>query len=51
MSVRERIMLCRMIEKIERNGEDSRRLGLENKSTYRGRPVSRSGSIRTVQQG
>lgn len=39
MSVKERILLCRMIEKMEKKETYSRKLGLENKSAYRGKPV------------
>jgi len=39
MSAKERILLCKMIEKMEKKETYSRKLGLENKSTYRGKPV------------
>ncbi len=41
MSVRERIMICRVVERIEKQKSYSRKLGLENKSTYHGEPVDR----------
>ncbi len=36
MSVQERMRLCRIIEKLEEQREYGKRLGLENKSSYRG---------------
>ena len=39
MSVRERMMICRVVEQIERNKNLSRKLGVENASTFRGKPV------------
>ena len=42
MSVRERIMICRVVEKIEVQEGYSKKLGIENASTFHGKPVSRT---------
>ena len=39
MSVRERILICRVVEQITQQEGYSKKLGLQNKSTYRGEPV------------
>jgi hypothetical protein len=44
MGVKERILICRVVERMEMQAGYGKRLGLENKSTYRGMPVIRSGS-------
>ena len=44
MKIEERMLACRVIEKIGLQKDYSKRLGLENKSTYRGEPVCRSGT-------
>lgn len=40
MSVEERMLVCRVVEKMEVQKRFSKRLGLENKSTYRGKTVT-----------
>ena len=44
MGAKERILICRAVERMETQAGYGKRLGLENKSTYRGMPVTRSGS-------
>ncbi|MGN0395408.1 MAG: hypothetical protein ACI4EF_08600 [Coprococcus sp.] len=39
MNVQERVIMCRFIDKMERNSDFSKKLGLENKSTFHGNPV------------
>lgn len=39
MSVKERMMICKVVEQMEKNKIYSKQLGLENRSTFRGRPV------------
>ena len=41
MSVQERIRMCQIIEKMEVHEDYSKRLGLENKSSYHGSPVEK----------
>ncbi len=36
MSVQERVRMCRLIDQMERQKEYSKRLGLENRSTFHG---------------
>lgn len=40
MSIKERILICQMIEKMEKLKEYSKLLGLENKSSFRGVKVN-----------
>ena len=46
MNIEERLLACRVIEKIELQKAYGKRLGLKNESTYRGEPVCRSGTGR-----
>ena len=39
MSIKERVRMCQIIEQMEIKKEFSKRLGLENKSTFHGKPI------------
>lgn len=41
MSVQERMRMCQIIEKIEEQKEYSKRLGLENRSSFRGSQIEK----------
>ena len=41
MGVQERMKMCQIIEKMETQKEYSKRLGLENRSSFRGSPVEK----------
>lgn len=40
MSVQERVRMCQLINQMESKGTFSKRLGLENRSTFHGNPVN-----------
>lgn len=40
MDIEERILTCRLIEQMNENAEYTKKLGLENESTYRGSSVN-----------
>lgn len=41
MGVRERVRLCMILEKMEQHKEFSRKLEIENKSSFHGEPVDK----------
>lgn len=41
MTVRERIMLCRLIEKIDKNRSYSEKLGISNESRFKGKKYNK----------
>ena len=43
MSIRERIRLCILIEKMDEQKSYSEKLGLENKSTFHGERIKKEG--------
>lgn len=42
MSVQERVRMCHLVDLMESKGALSKRLGLENKSTFHGSPVDKN---------
>ena len=47
MGVKERVLTCRMIEKMEQQDDYRRKLGMENESTFRGRAIRNYGKVKT----
>jgi hypothetical protein len=41
MNPEKRIMICRLIEKVDAKGEYSKKLGIENVSTFHGKMISK----------
>jgi len=46
MGIKERVLTCRIIEKMEQQDDYRKKLGIENDSMFRGRAVRNYGKIK-----